>query len=116
MENRNFSFSLSGYTIAQKIYSTPKTIVYQAEQHGLRSGIEDRPVIIKRLSSVNPSDQDFLDLFHQYVITKDLGFSGIVRPYSLELSERGYVLVMEDFGGISLEQYRRLRELSLTEI
>ncbi|AFY91705.1 PAS domain S-box [Chamaesiphon minutus PCC 6605] len=126
MTMSGFNFHLSGYHPIEELYRDAKTVVYRAIRMGQELGAESDPVAIKILASVYPTARELQDFRHQYAIlqgsdllpiveasqdrgsttAKELDLSGIVRVYSLETYDRGYALVMEDFGGISLERYR----------
>jgi predicted ATPase/signal transduction histidine kinase/GAF domain-containing protein len=111
MTRASTNLHLPGYELLEKIHHHSKSIVYRATQKVV-SGT--RPVIIKLLSAEYPSSQDLINFRHQYTIAKDLDLPGTVQIYSLEEHGRGYAIVMEDFGGIALDQY--LPQLSLTDI
>jgi serine/threonine protein kinase len=98
----SFNFQLPGYRIVEELYRDAKTVMYRAERTDDRLDEKSRLVTIKVLSSMYPSDRDLLELRHQYTIAKNLDLPGIARHHSLEGYERGYVLVLEDFGGVSL--------------
>ncbi|HLO86519.1 MAG TPA: AAA family ATPase [Nostocaceae cyanobacterium] len=91
---------LSGYSTTEQIYSSNKTLVYK----GIRCD-DLLPVVIKIMHNEYPSFQEIVQLHNQYTITKNLDIPGIVKPISLEVYGNGYVLIMEDFGGISLKNY-----------
>ena len=52
---------------------------------------------------------------NQYTIAKNLDIPGIIKPYSLEPYNNGYILVMEDFGGSSLRHLADGRSLPLEQ-
>jgi PAS domain S-box-containing protein len=112
----SFNFNLPGYRLIEQLYSDTKTVVYRAEPTGLNWTEVDRTVIIKLLSSEYPTYQELLNFRHQYTISKNLDIPGIVRTYSLEEYHRGYALVMEDCGGISLTEYRQDRALAYPDV
>ncbi|MBW4634435.1 MAG: AAA family ATPase [Iphinoe sp. HA4291-MV1] len=91
---------LTGYQIFGQIYASTRTLVYR----GIREQ-DQQPVVIKLLRRKYPSYQELLQLRNQYTISKNLELEGIIKPYSLEPYQNSYVLVMEDFGGISLKDY-----------
>jgi predicted ATPase len=100
--------NLAGYRVIEEITRNPTTVVYRALVNGLELGAENSTVIIKLLSSADPTAQDVVNFCNQYTIAKNLELPGVARVYSLEelgtaLSQRGYALVMEDFGGVSLD-------------
>jgi predicted ATPase len=109
MTTKSFDFNLAGYHVIEEIVRNPKTIVYRALVDGLELESDRHTVIIKLLSSAYPTYQEFVNFYNQYTISKNIELPGVVRLYSLEeyhtLSQRGYALVMEDFGGVSLDMY-----------
>jgi predicted ATPase/signal transduction histidine kinase len=116
MTTSSFNFQLSGYHIGEEIYRDAKTIVYRANRLADHLAVADRSVAIKVLAAKYPTDRDLLEFRHQYTIAKDLDLPGIIRHYSLVEVDRGYALVLEDFGGIALDQYVRAHRLSLADI
>lgn len=101
---------ISGYQITERLYQGTKTTIYRALQLG-----SQRPVIIKTVSSAYACAASWAHLRYQYKITQSLPIIGVSRPLSLESWQNSYALVMEDFGGVSLQQYVTNHALSLTE-
>jgi len=101
---------IPGYQITSQIYAGSRTKVYRAirEQQTL-------PVVIKLLTSEYPSFNELLQFRNQYNISKNLNILGIIHPIALEAYGNGYILVMEDVGGISLKEYIKIISLSLVE-
>jgi predicted ATPase/signal transduction histidine kinase len=97
----NASVHFPGYCITELIYSSSKTIVYR----GIREE-DQKPVIIKLMGNEYPTFIEMAQFRHQYTITKDLDVPGVIKPYSLENYQNGYALVMEDFAGISLKEWK----------
>ncbi|BAZ41528.1 multi-sensor signal transduction multi-kinase [Calothrix sp. NIES-4101] len=91
---------LKGYQFLEEIYAGAKTLVYRGIQEK-----SNKPVVIKLLRSEYPTFQELLLFRNQYTIAKNLNFPGVIKTYSLEPYQNGYALVMEDFGGISLQEY-----------
>lgn len=89
-----------GYHITEQIYLGSRTSVYR----GIREQ-DQQPVIIKLMRNEYPSLNELAQFRNQYTISKKLDFPGIVKTYSLENYRNGYAIVMEDFGGISLQQW-----------
>ncbi|MDZ7949885.1 AAA family ATPase [Nostoc sp. DedQUE09] len=92
--------NISGYQIVEEIYNGSRTIVYR----GCRES-DSLPVAIKLLKNPYPSFNELVQFRNQYTIAKNLNSSLIVQTYGLEVYQNAYVLVMEDFGGISLKDY-----------
>ncbi|MGE5659485.1 MAG: AAA family ATPase [Actinomycetota bacterium] len=91
---------LVGYRLIEELYSGSRTRVYRAIRE-----VDEQPVAIKLLHRDYPSFSELLQFRNQYTIAKNLPLPGIVAPYTLESSRNSYALIMEDFGGVSLQQY-----------
>jgi PAS domain S-box-containing protein len=124
MTKSRFNFNLSGYCFMEELYSDSRTVVYRAMPTGLEIDENPHSVVVKLLLAVYPTPQELLNFRYQYIIAKNLNIPGIVRPYSLEeyhaldehLAPRGYALVMEDFGGVSLDWYYQNNFLAIDDV
>ena len=99
----NAHHDLSGYQIIEELYTGTRTLVYR--------GIcirDQQPVIIKILRNEYPNFNELVLFRNQYTITKNLDFSHIIKPLTLEVYHNSYALVMEDFGGVSLSTYLQM--------
>ncbi|MBV6625609.1 MAG: AAA family ATPase [Rivularia sp. (in: Bacteria)] len=94
---------IQGYQINEQLYNGSRTLVYRAVREN-----DQKPVVIKVLQNAYPSFNELLQFRNQYTIAKNLDIHGIVRPYSLESLDNSYALVMEDFGGVSLDEYMQM--------
>ena len=99
-----------GYTPMAPIYQSTKTLVYRA-----LATESQRPVIIKYLNQEYPSFEELVQFRHQYTITKNLSIPGIVKPLELKPCGHSYALIMEDVGGVSLEQYAQQQMFDVAE-
>ena len=97
---------LPGYQINEKIYEGPRTLVYRAIRLS-----DDQKVVIKLMRNEYPSMSELVQFRNQYAISKNLDLPGIVKSLSLDKYGNGYALVMEDTGGISLDQLGSKNEL-----
>ncbi|MEG4119804.1 AAA family ATPase [Microcoleus sp. N9_B4] len=97
--------NLSGYQITEELYLGTRTLVYR----GIRIS-DQQPVVIKLLRNDYPSFNELVLFRNQYTITKNLDFSHIIKPLTLEVYHNSYALVMEDFGGVSLSIYLQIRK------
>jgi len=106
--------SIPGYQVSEEIYNGSRTLVYRGERE-----TDLLRVVIKLLKNPYPSFSELLSFRNQYTIAKNLNSPKIIQAYSLEAYQNGYVLEMEDFGGISLKKYvapvERLYTKSLQE-
>jgi predicted ATPase/signal transduction histidine kinase len=101
--------AISGYNIVEPIYAGSRTLVYRAIRI-----CDSQPVILKKLQHEYPSFHELMQFRNQYTITKNLDVPGIIQSYDLENYGNGYVLVMEDYGGISLEKFTQQQPLDIT--
>jgi predicted ATPase/signal transduction histidine kinase len=103
--------AIPNYQILQAIYDGTRTVVY----HAIRN-TDQQPVVIKILKSEYPSFSELIQFRNQYTIAKNLNISGIISSYSLETYRNSYALVMEDFGGVSLQEYTRHQNLNFLQV
>ncbi len=115
MTKSSFDFHLAGYEPIEELARDLKTVVYRAICTDEKLERESRSVAIEVLVSAYPTERELADFRYKYAIAKNLDCDGIVRPYHLEEYERGYALVMEDFGGISLVKHCQNQCLSPIE-
>jgi PAS domain S-box-containing protein len=103
---------IPNHQIIATIYSGSRTLVYRAVRTH-----DQLPVIIKLLKNDYPSFSELVQFRNQYTIAKNLDRTEIIQTYSLEPYRNGYALIMEDFGGISLQEWvqQRKKTLSLKE-
>ncbi|MBI4780842.1 MAG: AAA family ATPase [Oscillatoriophycideae cyanobacterium NC_groundwater_1537_Pr4_S-0.65um_50_18] len=96
--------ALSGITIQRKIYESPNSLVYR----GIREE-DGRAIAIKLLKQDYPSPQELTCYRQEYKITRSLNLEGVVKAYSQQDYQRTLVILLEDFGGESLEQWMQRR-------
>ncbi|NET15889.1 MAG: serine/threonine-protein kinase PknK, partial [Okeania sp. SIO1H6] len=103
--------NLAGYQDFIEIHKSANSLVYCARR------IDDNaPVILKFLNRDYPTTEQIRRYKQEYHLTCQLKSPGIIKAYSLVEWQRSYVIVLEDFGGISLKQWLNEREkLSLEE-
>ncbi|WP_442949509.1 ATP-binding protein [Nostoc sp.] len=94
--------TLPGVAIHSKIYESSASLVYR----GIRE--QDRQAIaIKLLRQDYPSPQELTCYRQEYEITRSLNLPGVVKAYSQQNYQRTLVILLEDFGGESLELWRQ---------
>ncbi|MES1026256.1 PAS domain S-box protein [Gloeocapsa sp. BRSZ] len=94
--------TLPGVTIHSKIYESLATLVYR----GIREQ-ENCGVIAKVLKQDYPSSGELTRYRQEYEITRSLNIEGVVKAYSQQDYQRTLVILLEDFGGESLEYWMR---------
>jgi PAS domain S-box-containing protein len=108
--NRISLEKLVSYQIIETVYTGSRTLVYRAI-----STHDQLPVVIKFLRNDYPTFNELAQFRNQYTITRKLNSPHIVQAYGLEPCQNGYGLVMEDFGGVSLQEWVGKNRLSLGE-
>nr|MCU0568292.1 AAA family ATPase [Oculatellaceae cyanobacterium Prado106] len=102
---------IPGYRIVEQLYLGSRTAVYRALHKP-----SQRSVVIKVLRRESPSLAELNQFRNQYAIAQTLFIPGVVRPLSLESFGNSYALVMEDWGGVALDQYVRQQPLDLKTV
>ncbi|NEQ45800.1 MAG: AAA family ATPase [Leptolyngbya sp. SIOISBB] len=110
-DHNSYCPHIEGYRIRKQLYSSSRTKVYRAVEES-----SQRPVVVKILTIEYPSFNDLLQFHNQFTIANNLPTSGIVRPLKLLPWHNSYLLVMEDFGGISLADYAQQKPLTWQEV
>ncbi|MEH2415997.1 trifunctional serine/threonine-protein kinase/ATP-binding protein/sensor histidine kinase [Nostoc sp.] len=93
--------SIPGYHVSEELYNGSRTLVYRANRE-----TDQKSVVIKLMKTAYPNFSELVQFRNQFTIAKNLNLPGIIQTYSLEPYQNGYALVMEDFGGISLNQWQ----------
>ncbi|MEG4810534.1 AAA family ATPase [Microcoleus sp. F8-D3] len=102
---------LNGYRIVQEIHSGVKSLVYR----GYRQR-DQQPAIVKLLKSEYPTLEEVTRLRNEYKIAQALDCPSITKVYSLENYRNSFALILEDFGGSSLDQLLTHQTFPLTEV
>ena len=102
--------TLTGYQVQTKIYESFNSEVYQ----GIRFS-DNQPVIFKVLKQDYPTAQELARYRQEYKIICSLNFDGAIEAYGLEPYGRTLVIILEDFGAISLKKWIEEKPLTLPE-
>ncbi len=102
--------TLTGYQVQTKIYESFNSEVYQ----GIRFS-DNQPVILKVLKQDYPTVQELARYRQEYKILCSLNFDGAIKAYDLEPYGRTLVIILEDFGAISLKKWIEEEPLTLRE-
>ncbi|HSF72791.1 MAG TPA: serine/threonine-protein kinase, partial [Microcoleus sp.] len=102
--------SIPGYRIDEELYTNSHTVIYRGLQLE-----EQKPIILKTLTAPYPTPAQISQLLHESEILKNLNSPGIVKLYKIETYNHFPVLVLEDFGGISLKDFLSNNQLELQQ-
>jgi PAS domain S-box-containing protein len=90
---------IPGYIIGECIHEGRRSMVFKG-----RRKMDGLSVIIKVLKDKEPSFTDTLRFQQEFAMLRNLGSYGVVRAYSMETVGNRPALIMEDFGGVSLDR------------
>jgi predicted ATPase/serine phosphatase RsbU (regulator of sigma subunit)/tRNA A-37 threonylcarbamoyl transferase component Bud32 len=104
-------YELSGYQLNEQIYESTLSVIFKGIDLRSNSG----PVVVKFYKSNLPTKKEIEKIEHEYHLLKKLNIPGIIKAYALENYGNNKVIVMEDFGGVSLNEYLKNHKLDITE-
>ncbi|MDJ0718605.1 MAG: AAA family ATPase, partial [Prochloraceae cyanobacterium] len=99
-----------GYQILAKIYESPNSLVYRGRRES-----DNRAVILKFLKEYYPTPSELARYKQEYEITRNLNLENTLRAYSLEKYQNTLVIILEDFGGKSLNILLNERKFVIEE-
>jgi predicted ATPase/GAF domain-containing protein/tRNA A-37 threonylcarbamoyl transferase component Bud32 len=98
------------YQIIEKIYESANSLVYR----GILEP-EKQPIILKILKENYPSPSELTRYKQEYEITRSLTTDRVIKVYGLQRYQNSLVMILEDFGGQSLNLLMSKRQFSLEE-
>ncbi|MEH1967228.1 ATP-binding sensor histidine kinase [Nostoc sp.] len=98
----------TGYQINSTLHEGIQTIIYQAQTPKTQ-----QRVILKLLKNEYPTLEAFTRLKNEYQIQQGLDHPNIVKSISLETFENRVGLLLEDFGGQSLDKLLQIEKFNL---
>lgn len=102
--------NLPGYQIVEQIHESHKSRVYK----GYRDQ-DHQPVILKLLKQDYPTPKDLSRYQQEFEILHNLNIDSVVKAHALESYQNTLVIVLEDFGGISLSDYLQTQHFTLEQ-
>ncbi len=97
-----------GYQIQEKLYESSQSLVYRGCERSTR-----QTAILKILKDEYPSPEKRARFQREYAITQKLGGNDVVKAFGMEKHQNTLVLLLEDFGGESLDNILKNRTLDL---
>ncbi|MBP0021737.1 MAG: serine/threonine-protein kinase PknK, partial [Cyanobacteria bacterium SBLK] len=93
------SNAVQKYSFIQKLHESANSLVYRGHQSD-----NNRSVILKVLQQSYLSPEKRAWFKQEYETTQNLDIAGVVKAYNLENYQNKWVMVLEDFGGESLNR------------
>src|SRR5262245_33262090 len=101
---------IAGCQINEKLYESDNSLVYRALQEKKKQS-----VILKMLKQPYPSPGKIAWFKREYELTRYLDLTGVIKAYDLIMDHYHPVMVLEDFGGESLELLKKTNRFTLIE-
>ena len=101
---------LPGIKVLAQIYESANTLVYR----GIREQ-DNQPLILKVLKEEYPTPAQLVRYQQEYEITRSFELRGVVKAHELQRHNNTLVMLLEDFGGESLERLLQKRQFTLLE-
>ena len=100
--------TISGYHITEQVYTSDKSYVYR----GYRE--EDHlPLYFKVFRDNHPSFSQLAQYRREYELTQSVSSDGVIKVYGVQKYQHKLVILVEDFGGDSLDNILKQHSFSL---
>lgn len=100
--------TFSGYYLHENLYESATSWIYRAQRMA-----DQQPVILKILKQPYPPPEKIAWFKREYDITRAMNLAGVIQAYGLE-NQQHWLMVLEDFGGESLERLKLAGNLPLS--
>jgi histidine kinase len=101
-------FTIPGYGAIEKRYESSRSLIYRATRSS-----DGMPVMLKVMRQRYPSPATIARFQKEYEILRRFNLDGVVKAYELEIHQQNHIIVLEDFGGIFLQEWLRDHRFSL---
>ncbi|WP_211167907.1 AAA family ATPase [Pseudanabaena yagii] len=98
------------YQVIDQIYDGTNSLVYR----GIRRQ-DNLPVILKVLNAEFPTIQVIGRYKLEYEITKSFNSKFVIKVYDFRRYQNSFVIILEDFGGVSLAQFLHNQNIDIAE-
>lgn len=95
---------IAGYHVQEQLYESENSLIYR----GCREA-EEQSVILKMLKQPYPPPEKIAWFRREYELTRGLDLEKVIKVYNLTTDQHRPVMVLEDFGGESLELHLKKR-------
>ena len=99
-----------GHKVSNVIYESNNSVIYRAYQEE-----DNNSVILKTLKEAYPSPIRIAQFKREYEIIKSIEHPGIIDAYELGIDQNRWVMIVEDFGGKSLNELQLPGKLTIQE-
>ena len=92
---------INGYEVIEQLYESDNSQVYRARRQS-----DELSVIIKMLKDEYPSPERIARFKSEYDITHNLWIDGSITVYNIMTDQHRWFMILEDFGGKSLDHLK----------
>lgn len=92
--------TIPGYQVFEKLCESSRSLIYRAQRNS-----DQELVLLKVLRQEYPSGSTVARVQMEYDILHRLNLEGVIKAYALETYQQSPVLVLEEFGGSSLQAW-----------
>ena len=96
------------YILQEKIHETRSSIIYRGHKEN-----ESQPFIIKLLKTKYPTPSEIARFKQEYNLVKKLDIKNIIKIFDLVEYDDKYAIIEDDFGGISMKELLKTKNLEL---
>ncbi|MFL9452501.1 AAA family ATPase [Tolypothrix bouteillei VB521301_2] len=100
--------AIADYQIISKIYESANSLVYRSVCNSIT-----QPVILKILKEDYPTPSELTRYKQEYEITRSLKIDGVIKAYNLLPYKNTLAMILEDFGGKSLDLVMQSKKFTL---
>lgn len=101
---------INRYQVLEKVYESSQSLIYRAYHE-----TDQLPVILKILKASYLKPTTLSQFKQEYEIIKQLNLPGVIKTYGLEKYQNSLMIVLEDFGGTSLNLLLKKKLFNLQE-
>jgi diguanylate cyclase (GGDEF)-like protein/PAS domain S-box-containing protein len=102
--------TLSAYRLVAQLYESTNSLIYRG-----RRVSDEQPVVLKILKDVYPTPERAAWFKREYELTRNLILPGVVDAYAFFQDQERLVMILEDFGGDSLQLLGIAGQLELSK-
>ncbi|MCW5201461.1 AAA family ATPase [Desulfobulbus sp. US4] len=102
--------TLPQYQVVQQLYESSQSIIYRSIRKQ-----DNQPVILKILKEEFASPEELSRRKQEYEIITSLSHSGIIKAYDIEPYQNTIILILEDFGGESLQMIMEKQQITVQD-
>ncbi|HAG82258.1 MAG TPA: hypothetical protein DCL61_14090, partial [Cyanobacteria bacterium UBA12227] len=102
--------AVANYQIIEQIHESQHSLVYRATLQP-----NNEPIIVKILKEKYPAPAELTRYKQEYELTRSLNVDSVIQAIDLQRYENSLAMLLEDFGGQSLNQLLKKQKLSLKE-